>query len=208
MADSTFSTFSVTLHHPSDIQLYPDSVFEGGFSVDSEAYAASCRFSGVQIDQPGSHQWQYDHRLITYLASCADPTLSGQFTLHHPVAIATGIKDHYHNPFTVYAIVRCIGSWSDSAPSTVNYSITVEVHVGPGFDINWSQTELWPFIPIGATFIYPHGFQTTLHQPLSIANTPLHNVITVQFDMGAQLDQMSIDKHVRQLMSSQTHTRS
>ena len=115
-------TIAVTPHQPADTQHYPDTVFVNGFSVNSSTYAASCAYARVRLDQPGTHQWSYEGILISYCASCSSALPYAQFTLHHPIAIETGFKDEYQNPFMLFAIT----GWLKCYITLVFWLITVE----------------------------------------------------------------------------------
>jgi len=146
------------------------------------------------------------NRILRYRSFYSSTLPYTQFTLHHPIAIERGFKDEYQNPFMQFAMVRGISSWSDEVPGNVLYSITVEVHMEPGFSLDWARTCPWPHIPVGAIFVYPHGFQSAIHEPLSLAYVPYSQVITVQFDVPALLEQMAVDQETQEIMTNRIHT--
>jgi hypothetical protein len=185
--DSTPSFFATTIsvnpHQQSDAQLYPDEVFVGGFSADSPAYAASCIYSRIaSAHQPGTYEWSYEAKLVTYTTHCSAAIPYAVFSLHHPVAITTGYTGPYLAPFALFGMVRSISQWSKDNPREISYAITVEVHTYPGFRLDWSQTLPWPLIPIGAMFIYPHSFQNIIHQPFPLTAALLKRIINVEYD--------------------------
>ena len=194
------STVSVNPRQLSVDPLYPEEIFTGGFSADSPAYAKSCDHSGIPANRPGTHQWFYQAKIITYATHCPTSISYDLFLLNQPVAIVTGTTDRAHNPFTLYGMVRSIHQWSDTVPAEVNYSIMVEVHVKPGFTIDWSKTRPWPCIPVGALFIFPHTFQNVTHQPIEISPASVRDAEDVWYD-AADLDQnITYDREMYQIM--------
>jgi len=197
------TTVSITPHQYSSNHCYPDSVFIGGFSVDSPEYTRSCTYSRVRANQPGISRWYYETKVITYITQCSASVPYALFALNHPIAVTTGLVDANHNPFALYGMVRGITSWSETVPMEINYSVTVEVHIRPGFTLDWSQTLPWPFIPVGAIFLCPHAFQNPNHQPVPITPGLVDQMATVHYNARNLNYRIDTDWHTLQHMNRQ-----
>src|ERR1700733_13433356 len=140
MSSRVMTTVSITPHQYSSNHCYPDSVFIGGFSVDSPEYTRSCTYSRVRANQPGISRWYYETKVITYITQCSASVPYALFALNHPIAVTTGLVDANHNPFALYGMVRGITLWSETVPMEINYSVTVECPIRPGFKLTWPKT--------------------------------------------------------------------
>jgi len=201
------STTSVNPRQPSADPLYPEAIFVDGFSADSLAYTNSCVYSGAPANRPGTHQWFYEAKLVTYATYCPASVVYDIFPLNRPIAITTGATDRFHNPFTLYGMVRSVAQWSDTIPTEVHYSIMVEVHIKPGFVVNWSETRPWPHVPCGGLFIFPHTFQNAAHQPIQISSTSFNTTETVWYDASDLQQNIIRDRHVYQIVNRQPRVR-
>jgi len=200
-------TTSINPRQPSDDQLYPEAIFVDRFSADSPAYANSCDYSGIPANRTGTYQWFYEAKLITYTMYCPASVAYDMFSLNCPIAITTGVTDRFHNPFTLYGMVHSIAQWSDTIPTEVHYSIMVEVHIKPGFTVNWSETRPWPHIPTGTSFIFPHNFQNATHQPIRFSFDSFNTAESVWYDATDLQRKITDDRRIYQIVNRQPRVR-
>ena len=161
---------------------YPAHVFTGVFNQDSSEFQAAWCHSGVVLGPDGL--WQTYAVIVAYHATCLMSTTYDLFTIGHPATILTGEHTPFGSPTALYAMVRGMQTWSCNDPCFIMHTVSMEVHVEPGFVLNWSLTTPWPSAPLGAVYIHPHPFQEPGHRParLSSQSQPLAIYIVYNVD--------------------------